>query len=259
MSEDGREAAAPAGLSVNFLFLVAITAMAGAGLATGDLRPGWGVFVFVLAGWILSVCAHEWGHAAAALQGGDHTIADKGYLSLDPARFAHPLMSIILPIAFLAMGGIGFPGGAVYIRQDLLRGALWRAGVALAGPAMTGVMCLFWALPFMLGLHQGAGGEALWAALGLLVFLQATALLLNLLPVPGLDGFAAIAAFLPQQALRAIAPVSSIAIIVFLVVIFTVPGALSPLFGVAFAITEALGVERALVLRALDLFRFWET
>jgi len=41
----------------------------------------------------------------------------KGYLTLDLVRYTHLQYSIVLPLVFLAFGGIGLPGGAVYINM----------------------------------------------------------------------------------------------------------------------------------------------
>ena len=65
--------------------------------------------------WVFSVCIHEWGHAFVAYHGGDYTVKDKGYLTLNPIHYTHPVTSILLPALFMMMGGIGLPGGAVYI------------------------------------------------------------------------------------------------------------------------------------------------
>ena len=71
-----------------FLGLVGLTA-AGAGLAWAagsTVRPlaYAGVFVFVIAGWLVSLCLHEFGHAYTAWRFGDHDAAVRGYLTLEP-------------------------------------------------------------------------------------------------------------------------------------------------------------------------------
>ena len=70
------------------------------------------VFIIVTVLWIFSVCLHEFGHALVAFYGGDETVKDKGYLTMNPLRYTHPVLSILMPVVFMVMGGIGLPGGA---------------------------------------------------------------------------------------------------------------------------------------------------
>src|SRR6185295_17151263 len=99
-------------------------------------------FAIVLFGWIFSLCLHEFSHALVAYYGGDYTVKEKGYLTFNLLKYTHPLYSIILPLVFLAMGGIGLPGGAVYIEKWRLRSAKWETAVSLAGPASNVVVAL---------------------------------------------------------------------------------------------------------------------
>lgn len=64
-------------------------------------------FIIVTVLWIFSVCVHEFGHAWAAYCGGDHTVREKGYLTLNPLNYTHPVYSIVLPALFMIMGEIG--------------------------------------------------------------------------------------------------------------------------------------------------------
>src|SRR5688572_27827497 len=95
-----------------------------------------GVFFIVIVGWVFSVCLHEYGHAVTAFRGGDYSVKEKGYLTFNPFKYAHPVYSLLMPVVFVMLGGIGLPGGAVYINRALLRSKLWETGVSLAGPAM---------------------------------------------------------------------------------------------------------------------------
>lgn len=77
-----------------FLGLVGLTTVGAAlaWLAGSSVRPlaYAGVFVFVIAGWLVSLCLHEFGHAFTAWRFGDHDVAVRGYLTLDPRRYSHP-------------------------------------------------------------------------------------------------------------------------------------------------------------------------
>ena len=214
-------------------------------------------FAFVLTGWVLAVMAHEFAHAFVAYRAGDWTVKAKGYLSFDPRRYGDLGTSLVIPLIALALGGIGFPGGAVYLRNDLMKSPGWRAAASLAGPAATLVVLL--ALAFMLNLwSQAALPDPLFMALAMLAFLQAMALVLNLLPVPGLDGFNALRHYLPDGLVRGLAKYEGLAMLGLLGVLFFVPGASALLFGAAAAIATGLGVPGPAIARGWDAFHFWQ-
>jgi len=219
------------------------------------------VFAFVMVGWILSVMAHEFSHAAVAWLGGDRTVAEKGYLSLDPRRYGDLGVSLVLPLIALAMGGVGFPGGAVYIRNDLIRTRLWRTAAALAGPAATLVILL--AISFGLSFWRGwgldgAGPVALFEALTVLGFLQATGLILNLLPIPGLDGFGAIRPFLPARLDPHIRKLEGLVMVGLLLAIFWLPGVGAVLFRAAGQVSLAVGLDLDALQGGWRAFHFWQ-
>jgi Zn-dependent protease len=218
------------------------------------------VFAFVMVGWVLSVMVHEFSHAAVAWLGGDHTIAEKGYLAFDPRRYGDLGVSLVIPLLALAMGGVGFPGGAVYIRHDLIRNRLWRSASSLAGPAAT-LLCLI-GLSLGLAIWQGElGGHnsvVLYEALTVLAFLQAMALILNLLPIPGLDGFGAIRPFLPVVLAPHIRKAEGLVMVGLLLLIFFVPGASAALFRAAAALGAGLGLDLYALQGGWRAFHFWQ-
>jgi Zn-dependent protease len=242
----------------NLIGLGLLAAFVGLGAALSLTTPGKTplTFAFVLVGWVLAVVAHEFAHAAVAYLAGDHTVREKGYLSFDPRRYGDLGTSLVIPVIALALGGIGFPGGAVYLRTDLMRSRSWRAAASLAGPAATLAVLLL--LAFVLGLwSRVALPDALSAALAMLAFLQATALVLNLLPLPGLDGFNAIRPFLPRAWAPAIVRFEGLAMLALLAALFLLPGFSDLLFGVAVTITSALGVPAAAMQSGWEAFHFW--
>jgi Zn-dependent protease len=222
---------------------------------------GLAVFAFVMVGWILSVMVHEFSHAAVAWLGGDRTVTEKGYLSFDPRRYGDLGVSLVLPLLALAMGGVGFPGGAVYIRNDLIRTRLWRSAASLAGPAATLVVLL--AIAFCLSFWagwgvRGPGPVTLFEALTVLGFLQAMGLILNLLPIPGLDGFGAIRPFLPPGLAPQIRKVEGLVMVGLLLLIFWVPGASAILFRAAATLGFKLGLDLDALQAGWRAFHFWQ-
>ncbi|MEO6434178.1 MAG: site-2 protease family protein [Tepidisphaeraceae bacterium] len=187
----------------------------------------------ILIGWILSVVLHEFAHGLVAWLGGDYTIKERGGLTLNPLQYVDPLTSLVLPVVFLMLGGIPLPGGVTYIRRDLLRSRGWETAVALAGPAMNFILFLLCSLPFHPSLgwidpNLPAVQLQTWQLfLGAMAQLQLTAMLLNLIPIPPLDGFNAISPMLDEETRIKLStpPISTFAFIAFFVILFSTQAA----------------------------------
>lgn len=241
-------------LSPNALILIGSVVALGATLTIPSGLTGFLTFAFVVAAWVLSVGVHEFAHAFVAHKAGDTTIVDKGYLTLDPLKYTDLSTTLILPVIALALGGIGFPGGAVYLREDLMRSRRWRSLASLAGPIGTLVVLVVIAVLLPLA----AGAPALHQALALLAFLQASALILNLLPFPGLDGYGVIRPFLPDGVRNALAKVEPISFLILFGLIFFVPGVSEVILGLAVLIAALLGVPGEAMGGGWDAFHFWK-
>jgi len=193
-------------LPISPIFLLLLAAFGGLGymLWAGIGDPNKLTFIFVLVGWILAVSLHEFGHALVAYWGGDYSVVDQGYLTLNPMKYTHPLMSIVFPIIFLLLGGIPLPGGAVYINRGVIRKRWMQSAVSAAGPFMTLLFGLVLLLPFIFGLDEMTlrAHSSFWSALALLAFFQIFAFVLNLIPWPGLDGFGILEPWLPPHILH---------------------------------------------------------
>src|SRR2546426_12763799 len=100
-------------------------------------------FLTVTILWIFSVCLHEFGHAIVAYYGGDTSVREKGYLTLNPLKYTHPLYSLLMPVLFMMVGGIGLPGGGGYIGDHPVRSPQWGNSRSFAGPAMNIVLIRF--------------------------------------------------------------------------------------------------------------------
>ena len=162
-----------------FLLLLAVTAAGGvlawlAGEARMDNRPiaYAGVFILVIAGWVVSLCLHEFGHAFTAWRFGDHDAATRGYLSLNPLEYTSPVFSIVLPLLFIAMGGIGLPGGAVWVRTGAMTKSQ-RTLVSLAGPLVNLVLAVV--LLGAVQLFYRHDHSVFWSGVAFLALLQVMA------------------------------------------------------------------------------------
>ena len=242
-----------------FVGLVLTVGVAGRALWTGYGSAGLFAFLFVAAGWVVSLCVHEFAHASVAYGSGDHSVAERGYLTLDPLRYTHFAYSILLPLLFVLLGGIGLPGGAVFIDRSKLRSRFANSAVSAAGP-LTNILfaaALAIALAAWGPTEYSADNHLdFWASVAFLAFLQATAAVLNSLPVPGLDGFGVIEPFLPAHILRKVAPVAPYAILLVFVLLW-IPTVNREFFRLVLALLGLFGVPDGLTAYGDQLFRFW--
>lgn len=195
-------------------------------------------FWAVIIGWVMSVTLHEYAHGIVAYWGGDYTIRERGGLTLNPLQYVDPFMSLILPVVFLMMGGIPLPGGATYVRHDLLRSKHWDSGVSAAGPAMNLILFGLLAIPLMpaVGWINANVDPADWSVaqkfVSAMCFLMLLSAILNLIPVPTLDGFGMISPYLdPQVQDRLNQPqVRSMCMFGYFLLLWQAPGFLGAIF-----------------------------
>jgi len=211
-------------------------------------------FIVVIVGWIFSLCLHEFSHAVVAYYGGDTSVKDKGYLTFNPLKYTHPVYSIVLPVVFLLLGGIGLPGGAVYIETWRLRSKRWESAVSLAGPAANLVLAIL--LGIVLNFLP-ASSNGIWPGLAFLALMQVSALVLNLIPLPPFDGYRALAPFLNRQLRFNIDQYSNIIMMVIFVVLWYVPFVNNFYWQVVGWISLRLQIPLQLALLGLSQFQFW--
>ena len=211
-------------------------------------------FITVIVGWIFSLCLHEFSHAVVAYYGGDTSVKDKGYLTFNPLKYTHPVYSIVLPVAFLLLGGIGLPGGAVYIETWRLRSKRWESAVSLAGPAANLVLAVLLAIILNFAPLTFSG---IWPGLAFLALVQVSALVLNLIPVPPFDGYRALAPFLNRQLRFKINQYSNIIMLVLFVALWYVPFVNNFFWNVVFQISSWLHIPVIMAMMGLNQFQFW--
>jgi len=161
---------------------------------------------------LFAITLHEVGHGYMAYVLGDPTAKLMGRLSLNPLRHVDPIGTVILPLSMLLIGSLTGTGPMIFgwakpvpvdarnfkrIRRD-------EALVSFAGPGANLLMAIFWALLFSFGrglLQEGASlGPGLAAMAFYGVQINLFLMVLNLLPLPPLDGGHLVAALLPPHA-----------------------------------------------------------
>lgn len=152
---------------------------------------------------LLGITVHETSHGLIARRFGDRTAEMQGRLTLNPFKHIDPIGTILVPgLMLLLPGGFVF-GWAKPVPVD------WRnfknpkrdmAWVAAAGPVSNLLMGLGWAIVTRLALSLPADS---WMTAPLLfmgvagIFINTILMVLNLLPLPPLDGGRVLTGLLP--------------------------------------------------------------
>ena len=151
---------------------------------------------------LFAITLHEVAHGWAARLLGDRTAQMLGRLSLNPLRHVDPMGTVVVPAVLLAIGGFLF-GWAKPVPVDMRNLPSPRrdmALVAIAGPAANALMALAWGLLLKFGLGQDTG-EGLWLGVQAMavagVVINLIVGVLNLLPLPPLDGGRVLNGLLP--------------------------------------------------------------
>ncbi|NTU62772.1 MAG: site-2 protease family protein, partial [Chloroflexi bacterium] len=206
--------------------------------------------------------SHEFAHAFTADLGGDRSVRGNGYLSFNPLKYTHPLLSIIMPLLFMMLGGIGLPGGAVYVQTQRLRGPRWESTVSFAGPAASALMAILFALPFALrvfNLDRYVLNPLLWEALAVIVLLNCAAVLFNLLPIPPLDGFGILAPLLSRNVRATIYSFSMFGFFMIFILFAMNPSIRTFFQTTVDTMMQALNVNPMLANQGLYEFMFWRS
>ncbi len=241
-------------ISPFFLLLVVATSAGAvcAAVGTGALLVA-GIVVLVLGGWAVSLCLHEFAHAVVAYRSGDLAIRARGYLTLDIRRYTNVALTFVLPVLFLLLGGIPLPGGAVWINHHSLRSKAVDTMVSLAGPLSNLVLGGL----LIVSIEVFEPDVALAGALSFLALLQIFAFVLNILPIPGLDGWGAIEPYLSPEAQRFGAKARPWAPLILFVAIIGLPGVADVFFDISNTVFGAVGGNENLSAIGNLAFFFW--
>jgi Zn-dependent protease len=159
------------------------------------------VSIFTIIILIASVIMHEVAHGYAAFMLGDPTAKDKGRLTLNPLAHIDLYGSIVVPL-FLVFTNTGLLFGwakPVPYNPYNLRNQRWgEAIVGIAGVGTNIALALLFAIITRVAY---AKGFVLFATLASMVVLVNLSLgLFNLIPVPPLDGYTVLRGALPNKA-----------------------------------------------------------
>ncbi len=196
---------------------------------------------------IFAITLHEAAHGYAARYFGDPTAWQMGRISMNPLRHIDPVGTVLMPLMILLFSGGSFLFGyAKPVPVDFSRlrkpkqDMLW---VALAGPAANLVMAMFWALMFKFSWELPmffSTPLARMAEAGIQI--NCVLMVLNLLPLPPLDGGRIAVSLLPHRLAWKYAQLERWGFPILLVLLFTgILGAImNPLVVLSARIIEAI-------------------
>ena len=149
---------------------------------------------------LLGITVHEVAHGWIATKLGDNTAFMLGRLTLNPLKHVDPMGTILIPgmLLLLQAGFIfGYAKPVPINWKNLRHPKRDMALVAAAGPVANLFMAIGWALLLRLGMSLGDSGMAL-VYMGVAgITINAILMMLNLLPLPPLDGGRVLTGLLP--------------------------------------------------------------
>lgn len=178
---------------------------------------------------IFAITLHEAAHGYVARHFGDPTAWQAGRISLNPLRHVDPVGTLLVPamLLLISQGGLLF-GWAKPVPVDFGRlrrpkqDMLW---VAAAGPGVNLLMALGWAAFIKLILLTASPGNtaaALWVQMGVAgVSINVVLMLLNLLPIPPLDGGRIMVSLLPHPWAWKFSRIEPYGFVILLALLFT--------------------------------------
>lgn len=170
---------------------------------------------------IFAITLHEVAHGWVASWFGDQTARLSGRLTLNPVKHIDIIGTIIVPLLMLIAGGILFgwakpvpvdPRNMGHPRRDM-------AIVALAGPLSNLLMALIWAMIAKIGLQFGSLGLVYMGEAGVTINIALG--VLNLLPLPPLDGGKILQSIVSPRLAYTISKIEPYSFFILIALIFT--------------------------------------
>ncbi|MDX1594317.1 MAG: site-2 protease family protein [Gammaproteobacteria bacterium] len=154
---------------------------------------------------LFAITVHEVAHGWMARRLGDPTAYMMGRLTLNPVRHIDPIGTVLVPLALTMLGGVifGWAKPVPVTWENLRNPRRDMVLVAAAGPLANLAMALLWALAMKAGMSLGDASR--WVALPLVymgfagITINLVLMVLNLLPLPPLDGGRVVAGLLPGR------------------------------------------------------------
>ncbi|NLO79952.1 MAG: site-2 protease family protein [Xanthomonadaceae bacterium] len=207
-----------------------------------------------LAVWVLpvlfAITLHEVAHGWAAEKLGDRTARRLGRISLNPVRHIDPVGTVLVPLLLFFSGGFifGWAKPVPVTWENLRQPKRDMALVAVAGPAANLLMALAWGLLAKLGAEAVASptiarGLVMMGIAGLQI--NIVLMVLNLLPLPPLDGSRIVSSLLPPGPEAAYSRLEPYGLAILLVLMVTgILGKLllPPVFAIMRGIGQILGI-----------------
>ena len=180
---------------------------------------------------LLAITLHEAAHGYVARHFGDPTADLAGRITLNPLRHIDPVGTILVPAGILALSSLAGGGGILFgwakpvpVNFGRLRNPkadmLW---VAAAGPFVNLVMAVGWAILFTISARSEPGAYSVtmlkMADAGIQI--NAVLMVLNLLPIPPLDGGRIAVSLLPDRLAWQFARLEPFGFPILLVLLFT--------------------------------------
>jgi Zn-dependent protease len=184
---------------------------------------------------VVGLTFHEFSHALLADQLGDRQPRAMGRLTLNPIPHIDPIGALMLVVA-----GFGWAKPVMVNPAALRDGQRGMALVAFAGPIANVLVAIGFAVVYrVMGVVGMDDGFAL-RLVELIVRLNILLAIFNLIPIPPLDGYNVLLAFLPPRQAMVVRQYAPYGVIILLLLVFLPGSPLRVLLGLAIPVSQVL-------------------
>ena len=173
---------------------------------------------------IFAITVHEAAHGYAAKHFGDLTAYNQNRISLNPLRHIDPIGTIVLPALTVLLGGVLFgwakpvPVNFMNLRHPK-KDMLW---VAAAGPLSNLIMAIFWTILFGRSAYFPESMSLFVQQMGIAgISINLSLMVLNLIPLPPLDGGRIAVSLLPNHLAYKYAQVERYGFLILIILLMT--------------------------------------